>query len=390
MAIFEVKFLIMEVVLQSNDRLIPVKYEEYHDSSLFGWSFARYGIINLPYCLPLEEVYEIFKNTVDIRNEYQSITLTICTSLSQHLTDTCLLPLCTYCCCCRLCLCLCCPFLFEKKGLYLSSGRSNISGTVGEVLLDQGTYLRYYRPRFKRGQHDIGVWTTKLDFIGSSLLYKTKGYSYLTSMNFTLNSTDLADVFSDCNSLISKVIESNHGDHYAKYHLGFCSPDILQKLQILRNIVDESYQTALCKKPLTECEDFKYHMSLPELENVLGQTITSSLLHYFIHETFSHSSPNKLYPYRSRHVDQIILRRTSLHDQCIPFHTDVALRTMQILLNSSDEYGGGRLVYLSENNCIIPKRLTGTILIHENNIVHGVTEMECGVRYGLFFLQKQP
>jgi hypothetical protein len=36
----------------------------------------------------------------------------------------------------------------------------------------------------------------------------------------------------------------------------------------------------------------------------------------------------------------------------------------------------------------MPDRPEGAITIHHNDIVHGVSLLESGVRYGLFFLQK--
>jgi len=59
---------------------------------------------------------------------------------------------------------------------------------------------------------------------------------------------------------------------------------------------------------------------------------------------------------------------------------------MQVALNSDKEYSGGRLMYLRDGKIEIPERDVGTITIHENNIVHGVTQLENGIKYGLFFL----
>jgi hypothetical protein len=45
-------------------------------------------------------------------------------------------------------------------------------------------------------------------------------------------------------------------------------------------------------------------------------------------------------------------------------------------------------MYLTNEKVNVPLRTAGTITIHENNIVHGVTELVSGTRYGLFFLKK--
>lgn len=72
----------------------------------------------------------------------------------------------------------------------------------------------------------------------------------------------------------------------------------------------------------------------------------------------------------------------------INFHTDVSQKTMQVALNDETEYEGGRLLFVNKGNLSAPERMTGTVTIHDNTIVHGVTLLESGVRYGLFFLKK--
>jgi hypothetical protein len=57
-------------------------------------------------------------------------------------------------------------------------------------------------------------------------------------------------------------------------------------------------------------------------------------------------------------------------------------------LNGDDDYSGGRLLFASKGELHAPKRACGTVTIHENDIVHGVSMFEAGIRYGLFFLKK--
>jgi hypothetical protein len=86
---------------------------------------------------------------------------------------------------------------------------------------------------------------------------------------------------------------------------------------------------------------------------------------------------------------------------------------MQVALNGDEEYVGGRLIYayykrdLSSkhqkstsnsdpdknlNDCdetatfFVPPRPAGSVTVHTNKVVHGVTTLHSGVRYGLFFL----
>lgn len=45
-------------------------------------------------------------------------------------------------------------------------------------------------------------------------------------------------------------------------------------------------------------------------------------------------------------------------------------------------------MYVTEGKLNVPKRSKGTVTIHNNKIVHGVTVLESGTRYGLFLLKK--
>lgn len=58
---------------------------------------------------------------------------------------------------------------------------------------------------------------------------------------------------------------------------------------------------------------------------------------------------------------------------------------MQVSLNSDEDYEGGRLIFATNKELIIPKREIGSITIHDNSMIHGVSIMTSGVRYGLFF-----
>ena len=73
---------------------------------------------------------------------------------------------------------------------------------------------------------------------------------------------------------------------------------------------------------------------------------------------------------------------------CIPFHVDQSERTMQVPLNDPMEYEGGQLVFVMTNGSVLrPSRAAGTATIHDNGVVHGVSELRRGVRYALFLLR---
>lgn len=57
----------------------------------------------------------------------------------------------------------------------------------------------------------------------------------------------------------------------------------------------------------------------------------------------------------------------------INFHTDVSAKTLQVSLNDDSEYEGGKLIYASQGRLHIPKRVKGSVTVHNNKIVHGVT-----------------
>ena len=82
---------------------------------------------------------------------------------------------------------------------------------------------------------------------------------------------------------------------------------------------------------------------------------------------------------------EVKLRRSAV-GECINFHTDHSLRTMQIPLNGDGDYEGGRLVYATKSGLEFPSRPAGSATTHNNRIAHGVTTLARGVRYGLFFL----
>eukprot|EP01052_Picozoa_sp_SAG31_P005545 SAG31_NODE_244_length_19246_cov_20.233823_23_plen_105_part_00 len=60
----------------------------------------------------------------------------------------------------------------------------------------------------------------------------------------------------------------------------------------------------------------------------------------------------------------IKLRRCNAIGQCINFHTDFSQRTMQIVLNAPESYGGGELIYANAAGLHVPPRPVGSATIH--------------------------
>jgi hypothetical protein len=121
-------------------------------------------------------------------------------------------------------------------------------------------------------------------------------------------------------------------------------------------------------------DDFKITLTRAELTAVVGAQAVARLYAQF--------------KSMGGHVCEIKLRRCAAYGQCINFHLDHAKMTMQVALNGDDEYCGGRLVFAGQDGFRFPARPAGAITIHDSTVVHGVTKMQSGVRYGLFFLRK--
>jgi len=88
-------------------------------------------------------------------------------------------------------------------------------------------------------------------------------------------------------------------------------------------------------------------------------------------------------------VDIIKFRRVKGDGQCINFHLDYSQQTMQIILNSGEEYSGGKVVYATiDRGLVVADRSLGSATIHDKSVVHGVTTLNHGLRYSLFFLKE--
>lgn len=125
----------------------------------------------------------------------------------------------------------------------------------------------------------------------------------------------------------------------------------------------------------SEQDDLKYQISKEKLVSLIGDKTYSKL------EEIYGTQP-----------EEIWLRRveTEKPDQGINWHLDRAIRTMQVALNGDDEYEGGKLVFAYNGKIYMPDRKPGSATIHDNTIVHGVTPIGKGPRYGVFFLKFNP
>jgi len=184
---------------------------------------------------------------------------------------------------------------------------------------------------------DIGKFTNKLTNNIQKIL-----------MGNTINNED-----------INSYIVSLNGDYNANFE--YLTNNLLNKKirQKLINYIDERHNTE---------NDFKLDLSNNELQGLIGKYKFNKLKDIF-------SKFNK-----------IKLRKVTGNNSFIDFHTDHAIKTLKIPLNSHNEYNGGDLIYLTKNKIHIPKQNLNSITIHQNNIVHGVTRLTSGIRYSLFLL----
>ena len=127
----------------------------------------------------------------------------------------------------------------------------------------------------------------------------------------------------------------------------------------------EAWRAAVC--PRTAALDLRLSLTESALEQLIGAASLERLRVAF-----------------GGLFDTIKLRRVAAIGQCVAFHCDYSKRTMQVALNGDDEYDGGRLTFATADGFLQPARPRGSATTHTNSLVHGVSTLARGVRYGLF------
>mgnify|MGYP001481595524 CR=1 FL=1 len=131
-------------------------------------------------------------------------------------------------------------------------------------------------------------------------------------------------------------------------------------------------QSVTANTPREQTDDLKVELTRQQLSDLIGQQLCVKLEDFFAGQ-----------------CNKIVVRRCQAHGKLINFHTDEAEKTLQLSLNDDSEYEGGRLLFVTKGKVEAPQRKRGTVTVHDNTIVHGVTRLKSGVRYGLFFLQNK-
>ena len=121
-------------------------------------------------------------------------------------------------------------------------------------------------------------------------------------------------------------------------------------------------------------QDIKILLPVGSLVKITGSTSAESVLK-------NHYS-------KTEQNFQLVLRRTSPTQGCLPWHVDgpYSTPTVQYTLNDDTDYFGGRLYfYTDDSGLIIPSRPAGTLSAHTKEM-HAVSRLLSGVRYVLFII----
>jgi hypothetical protein len=231
--------------------------------------------------------------------------------------------------------------------------------TVRQAFVESKIHLRVYQP-MGRGMDDIGKFESVLDLLETD---KQKiPISLRSKESFTPDK--LKQLIARFNSESDVTFKT------------FEKPPALKErtLKDLREYADKIYNEKKMNLELANSpsmNDLRIQLSRTELMQFVGEEAIKELDSLF-----------------GEVSDDIVLRRCDYLNHCIDFHVDYAYKTLQVALNDDSEYEGGRLVFVSNGKLEIPKRKCGTITLHEKNIIHGVTALRSGVRYGLLILNR--
>lgn len=134
--------------------------------------------------------------------------------------------------------------------------------------------------------------------------------------------------------------------------------------------------------------DLRLEVSPAELTALLGTDGMASIMARCSPWQNSHRSGDLA------RIPRLVLRRTvpvsGEGKQCIAFHRDHAIVTLNVALNADTEYSGGQLIIVSSDCIALPLRPAGHAVIMGTATVHGVTALQAGVRYALVAFHELP
>jgi predicted 2-oxoglutarate/Fe(II)-dependent dioxygenase YbiX len=82
-----------------------------------------------------------------------------------------------------------------------------------------------------------------------------------------------------------------------------------------------------------------------------------------------------------------VFRQVRASGHCINFHIDQSARTLHVRLNRPGDCDGGRLVFVGPESGAL-EMATAQATVHDKRLVHGVTRLDRGVRFGLFLIRE--
>jgi hypothetical protein len=231
--------------------------------------------------------------------------------------------------------------------------------TVRQAFQENNIHLRVYQP-MGRGMDDIGKFESILDLLEFDKQKTT--ISLRSRESFTPDE-------------MKQLIARFNSEAAVTFKLFEKPPALKEKtLKDLQEYADKIYEEKKMNSELVNSPsiyDLRIQLSRAELMQFVGEEALKELDSLF--GEVSHD---------------IVLRRCDYLNHCIDFHVDYAYKTLQVAVNDDSEYEGGSLVFISNGKLEIPKRKCGTITLHEKNIIHGVTALRSGVRYGLLILNR--
>jgi hypothetical protein len=237
-------------------------------------------------------------------------------------------------------------------------------GTTIEKLykiVNEKTNAQFRFPRLMKGRFTLPFGNDK------RVSYSMEHYEIVDGTNLHLTQRKGKDIgiwgppANTNDSSFSSIIQS-----FPDYKFGWIS-EITNVLhpQECQKLIDTFGVQNASKDTYDETGDHKAVISSTMIESILGKDRVATIQKL--------SKGNKW-----------IFRQVQARGYSIPFHTDDAPQTLHIRLNS--DYAGGRLQYIDTcGNLRLVDDYT-QCTIHGNTLVHGVTTLTSGIRYGLFYI----
>ena len=160
---------------------------------------------------------------------------------------------------------------------------------------------------------------------------------------------------------INTIIQQNNGDVNARYI--YHSKKVISQKQCLELINHINHNDN------NDLNDYKLNIDDDKLKELIGEKPYKKIITLFDGE---HNT--------------IYIRKVKGDNSMIDFHKDYSTKTLKIPLNKGSDYKGGDLIYLTNGKINKPEQKIGSMTIHTNDIIHGVSPIVSGIRYSLFVL----